>query len=152
MTNNFNAILVAFVLLDLGCSNQTAYVPVSGVITLDGKPYSKAVISFQPVGSKDSPNPGRGSSAYTDDNGRFELKCDGTVNGAVVGKHLIRIMTKGSDVIKIDPLKGSSDEAPVRRNVDPIPPEWNGLSNVEFEVPIGGTDKANFDILTKKLP
>ena len=32
-----------------------------------------------------------GSSAYTDENGRFVLKCDGTIDGAVVGKHLAKL-------------------------------------------------------------
>jgi hypothetical protein len=34
--------------------------------------------------------------------------------------------------------------------VDPIPPEWNALSKVHFDVPSGGTDQANFDIRTRK--
>jgi hypothetical protein len=134
-----------------GCSGGgPAFAPVSGVVMLDGKPYGKAVVTFQPIGTADNPNPGRGSSAYTDENGRFVLKCDNTINGAVVGKHLVRIMTRGSDVVGQDPEGGSPDETPVKRNVDPIPPEWNALSKVEFDVQPGGTDQANFDIKTRK--
>ena len=33
---------------------------------------------------------------------------------------------------------------------DPIPPQWNYESKQEFDVPAGGTEKANFDIVTKK--
>ena len=42
------------------------------------------------------------------------------------------------------------DETPPNKEVDPIPAEWNALSKVEFDVPPGGTDQANFDILTRK--
>jgi hypothetical protein len=141
------ALLAAIV----SCSGGQKYAPVSGVVTIDGVPYPDAVISFQPIGTSGNPNPGRGSSAYTDANGRFVLKSDNGADGAIVGKHLVRIMTKGNDVIGQSPETGTPDDAPTRRGkVDPIPPEWNALSNVEFEVPRGGTDKANFNIVTTK--
>jgi hypothetical protein len=132
----------------VGCSDGPRYVSVSGVVTLDGQPYGKAVVSFQPIGTPDAPDPGRGSSAYTDEKGRFVLMHDGR-DGAVVGKHLVRIMTRGSDVVGQYP-EGSPDETPKDRPVDPIPPEWNAISKVEFDVPPGGTDKANFDIKSRK--
>jgi hypothetical protein len=142
--------LAALALL-AGCSGGPTYAPVSGVVTLDGVPYAKAVVSFQPVGDEKNPNPGRGSSAYTDANGKFVLMCDGEKDGAVVGKHLVRIMTKGNDVVG-QPGVGSDDGGGTAggKNVDPIPAEWNSLSKVEFEVPAGGTTAANFDIVTKK--
>lgn len=129
-----------------GCNNK--FVPVSGVITLDGKPYGKAAISFQPIGTQDNPYPGRGSSAYTDDNGRYELISDEN-KGAVVGKHLIRITTRAR-ALEGDPGVGTPDGAPVLRPVEPIPAEWHSHSEKKFDVPPGGTDKANFDIVSKK--
>ncbi len=128
----------------VGCG--TGYAPVSGVVKLDGKPYGKAVVSFQPIATPENQNPGRGSSAYTDENGRFVLISD-EHEGAVIGKHRVRIMTRGNDVVGQSPQGGSADDAPTgRTNVDPIPPEWNSLSEKEFEVPAGGTDQANFEI------
>ena len=134
-----------------GCSGGPTYVSVSGVVTLDDVPYGKAVVSFQPIGTADNPNPGRGASAYTDENGRFVLMTDDR-KGALVGRHQVRIMTRGNDVVGQMPNSdtGSPDETPTKREVDPIPPEWNSLSDKEFEVPPGGTDKANFDIKTRK--
>jgi hypothetical protein len=131
------------------------FAPVSGIVTIDGKPYDKAVVSFQPIAQKGSINAGMGSSAYTDENGKFVLKCmDGRNNGAVVGRHVVRIMTKGNNVMGQDPNQvGSPDgdvKAPSKAQVDPIPAEWNSASTKEFEVPSGGTDKANFDIVTPK--
>ena len=135
----------------VGCSGGPDYAPVSGVVTLDGKPYPKAVVSFQPVGTEGNPNPGRGSSAYTDENGRFVLMCDNDIDGAVVGKHLVRIMTRGNDVVGQDREGlGSPDESPLKPNVDPIPPEWNALSQKHFDVPSGGTDQANCDIVSRR--
>lgn len=141
---------LAAALVGMGCSGGANFASVSGIVTLDGKPYGKAVVSFQPIGSKENPNPGRGSSAYTDENGRFVLKCDDGTDGAVVGKHLVRIMTRGNDVRTQDPNVSSDDGAPSKREVDPIPPEWNSGSKQEFEVPAGGTTKADFDIVSKK--
>src|SRR5262249_22128397 len=91
------------------------FVPVSGGVTLDGKPYPRAVVSFQPLGTEGNPNPGRGSSAYTDENGRYVLKCDNRINGAVIGKHRVRIMTRGNDVVGQSPEGGSPDETPKNR-------------------------------------
>lgn len=140
--------LAAMCLISLGCQKGPKYVPVSGVITLDGKPYGQAAISFQPIGTSENPNPGRGSSAYTDDNGHYVLISDER-DGAVIGKHLVRITTRGRK-LEGDPEGGSADGAPVLRPVEPIPAEWHAESQKEFVVPPGGTDKADFAITSKK--
>mgnify|MGYP001208946587 CR=1 FL=1 len=140
-----------FLFLFVGC-NTGGYAPVSGVITVNGKPYDKAVVSFQPIGTAENPNPGRGSSAYTDAQGRFVLSSDDGDDGAVIGKHRVRIMTRGNNVVGQAPNRGSPDGSPdgtpLEANVDPIPSEWNSRSEKEFEVPAGGTDKADFKIVT----
>ena len=143
--------LLAGVAALAGCSGGAKFAPVSGVVSLDGQPYPTAVVSFQPQASDGNPNPGRGSSAYTDENGRFVLKGLDGENGAVVGKHRVRIMTRGGDVTGQLPEGQSSDDGATKnRNLDPIPPEWNALSAKEFDVPAGGTKDANFDIATRK--
>src|SRR5205085_1356039 len=68
-----------------GCGDGPKYVPVSGVVKVDGKPYKNAVVSFQPVGTPDKPAPGQGSSALTDEEGRYTLVCDNGQTGAVAG-------------------------------------------------------------------
>ena len=139
---------IALIAAVVGCSDGGRFAPVSGVVKLDGKPYSKAAVSFQPIGDKNNPNPGRGSSAYTDDNGRFVLVSD-EHDGAIVGKHLVRIATR-PDAVTGEEGVGSSDSAVATRQGDPIPLEWNANSTKQFDVPAGGTDQANFDIVTKK--
>jgi hypothetical protein len=134
-----------------GCSEGGKYVNVSGVVRLNGEPYPNAVVTFQPVGSSGNDSPGRGSSGFTDASGRFVLKTDDGHNGAVVGKHLVRIMTKYEGQ-PIDPQLGSPDQPPKGgKNFfrDPIPLEWNASSQKTFDVPAGGTDKADFNIETK---
>jgi hypothetical protein len=138
-----------------GCGGSgPRFAPVSGIVTLDGKPYDNAVVVFQPIASKGNINPGMGSSAYTDANGRYVLKCmDNRNSGAVVGLHLVQIMTKGNDVVGQDLGIGSPDGevgAPTKKVMNLIPPEWNSESKKEFEVTANGTDKANFDIVSTK--
>lgn len=130
----------------VGCSSEN-FTSVSGTVTLDGKPYGKAAVNFQPMGDKDNPNPGRGSSAYTDENGHFELKSDGSTEGAIVGKHRVIITTRAE--AQADPTVSSPDGGGPPPPRDPIPVEWR-MPGKEFVVPPGGTDKANFDIFTKK--
>ena len=125
------------------------YAPVSGVVTLDGKPFNDGVVVFLPKATSENPNPGRSSAGETNDKGQFVLKTDDLKNGAVVGKHLVKISTRGP-VMQFDPATGSPDSAPPNVKRDLIPAEWNTMSDKEFEVPPSGTDKANFDIVRKK--
>jgi hypothetical protein len=139
----------------LGCGGSgPRYAGVSGVVTLDGKPYKGAVVNFQPSATPDNPNPGRGSYGHTDENGRFTLVVDDKVKGAVVGKHRVRIASLlDAAPPEVDPALGTPDggdrKGRPKRPVDPIPPEWNESSTKEFDVPPGGTDQANFDIVTR---
>lgn len=133
-----------------GCAGNGKYAKVSGIVTFNGKAYKNAVVSFQPIGTKDNPNPGRGSSGVTDEAGRFTLMTDDGHAGAVVGKHRVRIVTQGNTGGGYDPTLGSPDNTDTRTQVDPIPPEWHEKSTKEFEVPPEGTDQANFHIVTKK--
>ena len=139
----------------LGCGGGPRYVPVSGVVRLNGNPYRGAVVNFQPLGSPDNPYPGRGSYGHTDENGRFTLVVDDKIKGAVVGKHRVRIATlQNSAAQEYDPKVGTPDggerKSRPKRSIELIPREWNEESKQEFEVPAGGTDKANFDIVTGK--
>jgi hypothetical protein len=134
----------------VGCGESgPTLAPVTGTITLDGKPFDNAVISFQPKGSKENPTPGRGSSAITDSQGKFKLVYDGKLDGAVVGKHLVSIMEAGNNAATGEPGVGSSDEVKVDTKRRYVPLEWNANSKVEFDVPAGGSTTANFDIKTK---
>jgi hypothetical protein len=133
----------------VGCGD-TRYVPVSGVVTLDGKPYRSAIIMFQPIATKDNPNPGRGSTGSTDENGRFTLKTFEGQAGAVIGKHKVRITTRYSEKLRGYAVWDTAKNEAVKAVTDPIPAVWNYDSKQEFDVPSSGTDQVKFDIVTKK--
>jgi hypothetical protein len=140
-------------LLAVGCGGGPNLAPVSGVVTVDGKPYPNAVVSFQPLAQPGSTDTGMGSSAVTDENGRYTLTTIDGKNGATVGKHKVRIQTKRENTnAVVDPSKGSDDKPddggrPRKTQSEPIPLEWfSDTGGKEFTVPAGGTDKADFAI------
>jgi hypothetical protein len=142
--------LAGIVIAGAGCGDGgPRYVPVSGVVKLDGKLYGEAVVVFSPIGTGQNPNPGQTSSAETDAAGRFVLKTADLKTGAVAGKHLVRIQTR-VPVLNVDRKVGTPDNSEARVKRDPIPAEWNTLSHKEYDVPSKGTDQANFDITTGK--
>jgi hypothetical protein len=146
---SFTILAGALVLGLIGCG-KGGYAPVSGVVTLDGKPARHVMVMFQPMASKDNPEPGRGSTTFTDEQGRFTLKTDDGKPGAAIGKHKVRISSVYSDKLKGYELWEPGAKEPTKSVTDPIPPEWNTDSKQEFEVPSEGTDQANFNIVTKK--
>ncbi len=128
-------------LLICGCSGSGyEVVPVSGRVTLDGKPVAEARIFFQPTaaGTK-RVNIGPGSSGQTDTEGCFVLKTATTGhNGAVPGKHVVRITTV--------PLQQGILVEGSRGPVETVLPKQCGDGTLRFEVPPEGTECANFDI------
>jgi len=137
-----------------GCSQGPAFAPVSGVVTLNGKAKQGLIVTFQPIGSLENPEPGRGSYGHTDEQGRFLLVSDDGKEGAVIGNHRVRIITPWNESAGgFDPAIGSPDgdvNAVAKIEVDPIPPEWNAESDKVFEVTTTGTDQANFNIVSNR--
>lgn len=104
-----------------GCRSGIELLPVSGVVTLDGKPVEQATVLFKPE---------TGPVAYgqTDAAGRFELSTAGR-KGAVPGKHLVSITkTKvtgvGNDEM-VDPEKVKTEWIVPQKYTDP---EKSGLT------------------------
>jgi len=132
-----------------GCSKdpfQTA--PVSGVVTLDGKPIAQVAVMFQPVAADGNMNPGPGSFGVTDEQGRYHLQIVGEENkkGGVVGKNKVRFDPHSTE--KPDP----SSDAPFRpkQPLPKIPSKYNRVDAFfEFDVPPKGTTTANFDLVSK---
>lgn len=119
-----------------GCgSDKTA--PVSGRITVNGNPLANASVTFAPIGSKDNQEPGPSSAAITDADGRYSLRLIGQEGkGAMIGKHKVRIALQ-------EELDTTTDE-PVK--LKQLPLHYNGQTKLEFDVPAGGTESANFDL------
>jgi hypothetical protein len=70
----------------LGCGGGGPQVaPVTGRVTLDGRPLEHADVTFQPDGAR------RPSVGRTDADGRYELAYKRGQPGAIVGEHTVRI-------------------------------------------------------------
>jgi hypothetical protein len=106
-----------------GCAKTGADVaPVSGRITLDGKPLPFAIVTFQPEGKS-------AASSGTDKDGHYELMYKRGVMGAPVGKNRVTILP-GADPFP----KGLV-----------IPPSYNSESKLHADVK-PGPNVFNFDL------
>ena len=135
---------VAFsLLLIVGCGGRDyELVPVSGRITLNEEPLAGINVSFQPKGKTPKDLlPGPGSYGRADADGRYSLKTADLENdeGAVVGKHVVRLIVP-------DEMRGGDPDDDMPSGTPQIVlPKRAQDGSVEFEVPPGGTDQANFD-------
>ena len=86
--------LAAMLLALVGCGGMEKF-PVAqttGRVLCEGKPVAKAMIYFEPV-TTDSKTAITGKQGYglTDENGEFEISTYGEGDGAVLGRHLVRV-------------------------------------------------------------
>ena len=95
--------------LILGCSgsDRPRMVPVSGIVTYNGKPFEGDVITFS------SPDSSRPAGGKTDVEGRYKLYTFEEFDGAVLGQHEVTISKpdpsqKGSSEIKEVEVGGSA--------------------------------------------
>jgi hypothetical protein len=130
------ALACTTLLTGCGGSNYTV-VPVSGRVTLKGRPLAEVHVSFQPQRkSPNDPEPGPGSYAMTDADGRYRLKTvDPEMDGAVVGTHVVRLTMAEAGA--------GVDDADLGIRPQVLPPEA-GDGSRRFEVPPGGTTEADF--------
>src|SRR5437868_4294739 len=105
LTGGF-VVCLACVVLAAGCNREglPKLAPVSGVVTLDGKPVSDALVTF------DASKPGEPpSQARTDASGTYELYYSRGHKGATIGEHEVHISTYGES--------GEDDNRQVRKEV-----------------------------------
>jgi hypothetical protein len=121
--------LILGVVLVLGCGGPNL-APVSGTVTLDGKPLAKASVTFQP-NSPGQLNPGPGSTALTNEKGEYSLQQTGGGKGAIVGMHRVEISSP------IDDGKNNPDEDRRTKPRDRVPLRYNVQSTLQFEVKSG---------------
>jgi hypothetical protein len=138
------AVLVCFALalLSAGCggvSYKTA--PVSGRVTLDGRPLPNATVEFIPEVGAGEKAPPPSSVGVTDGGGRYSLVLADVrkSDGAVVGKHRV--------LITLGPQAAANDARPTFHRQ--LPEKYNRKSTLACEVPAGGRQDANFDLKSK---
>lgn len=130
-------------LLLAGCSGSRKSAPVSGQVTLDGQPIADVFVSFQPQvdASKDISVDAMGSTAVTDQAGKFTLRLSDTDQpGALVGKHVVRLSDK---------LAASKSDGGPAAAAKPRFPSRYADGSLAFEVPPSGTEQANFEMQSK---
>ncbi|MEN1678136.1 MAG: carboxypeptidase-like regulatory domain-containing protein [Planctomycetota bacterium] len=138
--------LLVFPLLALvgaaGCGGGPFdFASVSGVVTLDGEPLSNAIVRFIPQRSGESTLVGPTSHAVTNEEGRFRLETYQGRNGAVVGPHVVSVSTLEQRLV--DPKNSDKVEIVTPERV---PKRYRNPSELEFDVPSGGTDDADFEL------
>jgi hypothetical protein len=131
---------LALMALIAGCGGASRET-VSGKVTLDGAPLPKAkvlLVAKNPPQNNSDPNAKGPYIGVTDDQGQFEVGPVGDTGGGVPpGAYTLTITTAWLD---------GGDEMSVTPPQKVPAPHSTG---VDFEVPAGGTDAANFDLKSK---
>jgi hypothetical protein len=112
----------------LGCGGADPYatVPVSGVVTCNGKPVANGVVNFTPLPDQEGRSErGRVALGKTDSEGRFKLTTYENNDGALVGRHTVTISMgfseeSGSIAEKQFACTGSKEEVTVKRGMGEI--------------------------------
>jgi hypothetical protein len=130
----------------LGCSAaSTKCVPVSGVVTLDGKPLANAIVAFSPIAKPGEVNAGDGATGKTNANGEYSLTTSRGMAGAQTGNYRVRISALSQNA-------GEGDKRPPRGGwpvKDKVPARYSENTPLTFEVTPNGPNKADFDLTTK---
>ena len=133
------ASLLSAALSTIGCgSSKQPLVPVSGVVTLNGKPIDGARVFFEPESTGDVLNVGPSSYAVTDEQGRYSLETMDGDEGAVIAHHRVTISTF------MGPEQHEGEE-PVREEL--IPDRYfDGTTPLSWDVSADGTAAADFQL------
>jgi hypothetical protein len=134
------ALVAAAVVVASGCSDSVKLVPVTGKVTMNGRPLKNVKVAFHP--DPDQKTTGPSSTGVTDADGNFTLVCQDRNNapGAVVGFH--RVIVSDLDVFG-DVFVGRGDY----RSEDPkgpkevpkfprFPATYSDLSNTPFKIEV----------------
>lgn len=118
----FTALLLPGLLA--GCGGGLEKFPtaaVTGTVLCEGKPVESAIVYFEPLREGSSPG-GKQGWALTDADGKFTISTYGDQDGAVIGKHRVRVgppansswqcdcvTEEEKDVMQVDVVDGEND-------------------------------------------
>lgn len=143
LPNPLYSLAAVVALFASGCGDEGYdLAPVSGVVTLDGKPLAGGVIQYQPIGGENT-NPGPGSAGVLDTQGRYQLQTQTSprMDGAVIGTHQVRIYSRNAEAPVTDTDTSTTPEL--------VPPKYNSQTQLTMDVPPEGRDDADFSIKTE---
>ena len=108
--------LAIFAAFGCGRGDLPELAPVTGTLTVDGKPYANGFVQFH------SQTGGRPGTSSTDENGKYEIQYLHGVKGARIGINKVEISTEWPD-----------GEPPIGEK-DPIGEEYNTKSTLTADV------------------
>jgi hypothetical protein len=132
----------ALVVLLGGCGSEGKLAPVSGTVTLNGKPTAGIAVTLQPMATEENNTPGPSAFGVTDSNGRYTTTIVGPEKraGATVGKNQVRFNAY------IDPADILEDGSLKKKPNVQVPARYWSESKIEFDVPPKGTSSADFQL------
>lgn len=145
----------AFLLCGCGGSGYDNIAPVSGVVTLDGKPAGNVMVTFTPEGG------GVASSGITDSQGKYELIYI-DAKGAQIGRHRVAVTTISgmkapealpSEIRSDDPryaemmTQDYAAQSAAQSKADPIPAKYNTATELMKDV-VKGSNEINLELTT----
>jgi len=171
MINREESVLILFCMLAFlpGCGDGRQYVPVSGLVTLDGQPLRDVNLLFEPLSGSGKNAPGAPSIGQTNAEGHYALNCPLTNRvGAVVGRHQVSIFSNDrqeftqeqidtgrkylSELTKT-PAEELSDatvighlHAVIQPPREIVPIKYNRQSELTYEVTQDGPNEINFSL------
>ncbi len=152
-----------------GCS-PSDMVPVSGVVTVDGKPVPGLTVTFFPEPTEGNNAPGPFSTGVTDEAGKYTLTNRKGVPGAMVWRHAVSFEYDDVDPEAMDAARDAAADAK-SSNVElsaeekamakqakqqmrgkiRIPKKYKdgGPGQIIVDVPAGGSTSLNLEMTTK---
>ncbi len=129
-------------LLCLGCGKDYGgRLPISGTITLDGKPMPTGYVIFEPKSGQ------KMQSGGMIKDGRFEVPVQ---NGAAPGTYSVAIFSGvTAPVNNFDPGTPEYEQAAMRAPGEQVPSKYNINSILTAEVKAGESNDFKFDLSTK---
>jgi len=128
----FSTLLTILLIFQAGCSEQGCQ--VTGVVTLDGQPLSKARVEFIPTSES-----GRIATGRTEADGGFKLKTSKSVSSVFPGQYKVKITTSVTT--------GTSD-ADLKTTPEKVPAKYNRRTKLTSTVE-DGLNQLDFELLTK---
>lgn len=157
---NLVAAFVATATLTLAGCGGSSTAPVSGKVTMDGKPVEGIRLVFSPVLVDANTDPGPWSTGVTNSQGEYQLQTRHKEDGATVGQHIVTFVYDDADNVdslreRLREAKGDGDKAEVdkiKKSIEDFKarqkerPKFSKDSKKQFEVTAGGTSDANFEL------
>lgn len=131
-----------------GGGSDVKTAPVSGTVTVDGKPVEGLLVRFEPAAAEGSMKEGwSDSSGVTDAQGRYRLATPTGQSGALIGPHGVTISEAPTAEMVDATTEGAA--APKTKPKPGLPARYNAQSTLKFVVPKEGTKEADFGLASK---